>query len=45
MPFWNLRRLYAVTLLLFLLLVLWDASGLDLPLARLFGGAAGLCLA
>ncbi|MGB3879360.1 MAG: phosphatase PAP2 family protein [Diaphorobacter nitroreducens] len=41
MPFWNLRRLYAVTLLLFLLLVLWDASGLDLPLARLFGGAQG----
>lgn len=38
---WNFRRLCALTLLLFLWLALWDASGLDLPLARVFGGAQG----
>lgn len=36
-----LRRLGALTLLLFTLLLAWDASGLDLPLARLFGTAQG----
>lgn len=35
------RRLWILTLLLFLLLVLWDATGFDLPLARLFGSAQG----
>ena len=32
------------TLLALLLLLAWDASGLDLPLARLSGGAAGFAL-
>lgn len=41
MPSWNLRRLYALTLLLLVLLAVWDASGLDLPLARLFGDVQG----
>ena len=36
-----LRRLGAFTLLLLALLLAWDASGLDLPLARLFGDAQG----
>lgn len=41
MPFWTRRRLYALTLFLFLSIALWDALGLDLPLARLFGTAQG----
>ena len=35
------RCLRVLTLLLFLLIASWDASGLDLPLARLFGAADG----
>jgi membrane-associated PAP2 superfamily phosphatase len=35
------RRLGVLTFLLFLAIVLWDASGLDLPLARAFGTAQG----
>jgi len=41
MPLWTERRLCALTLLFFLLAVLWDATGLDLPLARLYGSAQG----
>ena len=41
MPFWTERRLCALTLLLFMLIALWDATGLDLALARLFGSAQG----
>lgn len=41
MPFWTFRRLWALTLLLFVLLALWDATGLDLPLARWFGSPQG----
>ena len=44
MPPWYQRpapRLCALTLLLFLLIALWDATGLDLPLARLFGSPQG----
>ncbi|BCN39008.1 hypothetical protein ALDI51_23270 [Alicycliphilus denitrificans] len=41
MLFQTRRRLWILTLLLFSLLVLWDAAGLDLPLARLFGSAQG----
>lgn len=41
MPFGNTRRCWALTLLLLLLLALWDASGLDLPLARWFGSPQG----
>ena len=41
MPSWTLRRLWALTLLLFVLLALWDATGLDLPLARWFGSPQG----
>jgi len=35
------RRRLALTLLLLVPLLAWDASGLDLPLARLFGTAQG----
>jgi membrane-associated PAP2 superfamily phosphatase len=38
---WPLRRLWLLTLALLLLLALWDASGLDLALARLSGTAQG----
>lgn len=38
---WTWQRLGALTLVLLLALLLWDASGLDLPLARLFGGPHG----
>lgn len=38
---WSLRRLWGLTLALLLLLALWDASGLDLALARLSGTAQG----
>lgn len=41
MSHWTLRRLWTLTLLLLSLLILWDASGLDLPLARWFGSAQG----
>ena len=36
-----MRRLCVVTSWLFVAAVLWDATALDLPLARLFGSAAG----
>lgn len=38
---WTRHRLWVLTLFLFSLLVLWDAMGFDLPLARLFGSAQG----
>lgn len=41
MSSWTPRRLWALTLLLFVLLALWDATGLDLPLARWFGSPQG----
>ncbi len=44
MPSWTLRRLWALTLLFFVLLVLWDASGFDLPLARWSGSPQGFAL-
>ncbi|SDL94901.1 Membrane-associated enzyme, PAP2 (acid phosphatase) superfamily [Oryzisolibacter propanilivorax] len=37
----SLRRLAACTVLLLVPLLLWDAGGLDLALARLSGGASG----
>ena len=41
----NLRNpLFVRTALAFLLLILWDASGLDLPMARWFGDAHGFVL-
>lgn len=44
MPSWTLRRLWALTLLFFVLLVLWDATGFDLPLARWSGSPQGFAL-
>ena len=44
MPSWTLRRLWALTLLFFVLLVLWDATGFDLPLARWSGSPQGFTL-
>ena len=44
MRFWTLRRLWALTLLFFVLLVLWDATGFDLPLARWSGSPQGFAL-
>ena len=44
MRFWTLRRLWALTLSFFVLLLLWDATGLDLPLARWFGTPQGFAL-
>ena len=44
MPSWTLRRLWALTLSFFVLLLLWDATGLDLPLARWFGTPQGFAL-
>lgn len=44
MSFWTTRRLWTLTLLLFVLLALWDATGLDLPLARWFGSPQGFAL-
>jgi membrane-associated PAP2 superfamily phosphatase len=41
MPLASRRSLYLLTLLLLVPLALWDASGWDLPLARLFGTAHG----
>jgi membrane-associated PAP2 superfamily phosphatase len=41
MPVASRRGLYLLTLLLLVPLVLWDVSGWDLPLARLFGSAQG----
>lgn len=41
MTAWTPRRLLGLTVFLLLLLALWDFSGLDLPLARLFGSADG----
>lgn len=38
------RRLATLTLALLLALLAWDASGLDMPLARLFGDAHGFSL-
>ncbi|QIL79882.1 phosphatase PAP2 family protein [Diaphorobacter sp. HDW4A] len=44
MTSWTPRRLLGLTVFLFLLVALWDFSGLDLPLARLFGSADGFAL-
>ena len=44
MPSWTLRRLWALTLLFFVLLLLWDATGFDLPLARWSGSPQGFAL-
>ena len=44
MSAWTPRRLFGLTVFLFLLLALWDFSGLDLPLARLFGSSDGFPL-
>ena len=44
MSFWTTRRLWTLTLLLFVLLALWDAIGLDLPLAHWFGSPQGFAL-
>jgi membrane-associated PAP2 superfamily phosphatase len=41
MPPTSRHRLYGLTLLLLAPLLLWDMSGLDLPLARVFGSAQG----
>ncbi len=38
------RRLASLTLTLLLVLLAWDTSGLDMPLARLFGDAHGFAL-
>ena len=38
------RRLVALTLALLAMLLAWDTSGLDMPLARLFGDAHGFAL-
>lgn len=38
------HRLYGLALLLLIALLLWDASGLDLPLARVFGSPQGFAL-
>ncbi|MGJ7486444.1 phosphatase PAP2 family protein [Variovorax sp. LT2P21] len=37
-------RLFLATLLALLMILLWDASGLDLPMARLAGGSRGFAL-
>ena len=44
MPAWNLRRLGGLTAILFLSIALWDAVGLDLPFARMFGSSMGFPL-
>ena len=44
MSFSHERRLAALTLALLALLLAWDTSGLDMPLARLFGDAHGFAL-
>jgi len=44
MPFATRRRLYLLTLVGLVPLLLWDASGLDLPLARAFGTSQGFAL-
>ena len=44
MTAWTPRRLLGLTVFLFLLVALWDFSGLDLPFARLFGNADGFAL-
>lgn len=41
MNLWSMRRMFAMTACLFLAASLWDATALDLPLARLAGGPAG----
>lgn len=38
------RRLAAITLAVLFMLLAWDASGLDMPLARLFGDTHGFAL-
>ena len=44
MPFWSLRRLLGCTALALVFIILWDASGLDLPFARWFGSSSGFPL-
>lgn len=44
MPFWTTRRVLGWTAAALSLIILWDASGLDLPFARLFGTAEGFPL-